>query len=568
MTQETKPLPRFTWTSAQGADPYERLRSDLWPTSNSSVPALDGRIEWLPLHTHSEAMDVTMEDDIDDPYDEPPARIGFIDLKTYSTLEIPPLSWVVWKHGDHAEFVVRHEYDLFFEHALSRVRNYPQLNSPTNFFVTGTPGIGLSFGCYYFLLRLLALGQPVFLVESRNETVYFSSDGLQETSGTPSEHDETSEAIRSSWVLVNIDDSEDFTCPRIYYQARCVIWTSSPHESRMRRFCNKFHAETWYMKTWSSTEIGAVTQRFKMDPRELQKRMDTKGPVARGLFTPAVSKDSAETLERNIIGALNANIFNNAQNNFMRVEDVLKIEPLVMFDSGRARLRRSDFSTDFLSAHIAQRTLDLLHSRFELLQKQLAATFYDSTLAGQVVEGLMHRALEGGMKLPRVFGPVRTVVQTLTLTGNPETFVCETTPADQRPLYLRPKSQSLAAVDAVLVTGTALGLVQTSLNDSSESHILNFGTILRIMSRLADGARIEVNPSWDLIFCLIAISPPYLTRLVDKAKTALAELQKLNAEALGAKLSVPCTDVARERISKLRVLGYTFHPDRGFEAVA
>ncbi|KAJ6486887.1 hypothetical protein C8R45DRAFT_271620 [Mycena sanguinolenta] len=83
-------------------------------------------------------------------------------------------------HGDHAAFV-GHEYDPFFEHVMSRVRNSPQLNSPTNVCVTVHPEsisgrlifssgfhahalrrIGLTFGCYYFLFRLLALGRQYF----------------------------------------------------------------------------------------------------------------------------------------------------------------------------------------------------------------------------------------------------------------------------------------------------------------------------------------------------------------------------------------------------------------------
>ncbi|KAF7349239.1 hypothetical protein MSAN_01713400 [Mycena sanguinolenta] len=541
---------------------YERLRVDLWPASDgSSVPTLDDRIEWVTLDTHSEAMHVDNQaiDNVEDHYDEPPARIGFINLNTYSNLEISPLRCLVMKHGEHAAFIVRREYDVFFEHAMACARK--------RFFVTGTSGIGLSFGCCYFLFRLLALGQPVFLLRSQTETSYFSSDGVQASVSTGPFHDTaTFEAIEHSWVLIDIHGPA-FYYSRIYEHARCIIWTASPGQPGTSHFVDKSGAETWYMKTWSPEEIAAVTQRFKLNPHEVQRRLDIGGPIARTLFTRTPPGVTDHTLMHNINIALDDNIFRS----FYRrsIADVLRIEPLVTLDSsGRAHLERSDCSVEFLSTRYAEMSLDRLQIKFELLQKQLAALFYITTLAGKVVEGLMHRALERGMKLPRVFGPVRTVAHTLILTGNPETFVCESTPTGQRPLYLRPNSRTFAAVDAVLVTDTTLGLIQTSLDNSRESYILNFGTILRIMSRLADGARVAVDPSWDLIFCLVGTSPPYITRLVDKAKAALAELQQLNAEELGAKLSVPWTEAARERISKLRVLGYTFHPERGFEAVA
>ncbi|KAJ6591079.1 hypothetical protein DFH09DRAFT_907983, partial [Mycena vulgaris] len=113
----------------------------------------------------------------------------------------------------------------------------------------------------YFLLRLLALGQSVFFLNSRTSVYYFSSDGVQKNVSIdgPQPWPDTVQAIRKSWVLIDIDDNSEWSCPQIFRHARCVIWTSSPQESRMKTFIKRFGAEKWYMKAWSSKEIAAVT---------------------------------------------------------------------------------------------------------------------------------------------------------------------------------------------------------------------------------------------------------------------------------------------------------------------
>jgi len=176
----------------------------------------------------------------------------------------------------------------------------------------------------------------------------------------------------------------------------------------------------------------------------------------------------------------------------------------------------------------------------------------------------MHCALERGMELPKVFGPNSTVAQTLALIGKAESFVRETASYDiaaQRPLYL-PKSENFAAVDAILVTEDRLGFIQTSPSSG------NYATILRIVSRLARGAGVRVNSSWEVIYCVAGTTPRCVTSLVAEAKATLHELQTLNAKDLCTRLSIPFAQVAHDRISKLCVVGYTFHPKQGSEEVA
>ncbi|KAJ7235726.1 hypothetical protein B0H12DRAFT_135199 [Mycena haematopus] len=357
--------------------------------------------------------------------------------------------------------------------------------------VTGQSGIGMTVGCCYFLFRLLALGQPVFFLKSRTQTLYFSSDGVQTNISTtgPSEDDPTMLAIEKAWVLIDINDEAEWSCPEVFATARCVIWTSSPREPRMKEFVKRFGAERWYMKTWSSKEIAAVAERFEMDRGRILRRMHTGGPVVRSLFPVAAPGVTTETLRRDIHSALGTNIFKfNGIAGINPVDCVLRIEPLVVIEaSGRAHLQRTDCSTEFMSTLIEQITLDLLQntSRFDMLQKQLAATFdiaTTRTLAGKVVEALMYRSFERGIELPGIFSPNRTVGQTIALIGNVENLFPETAPTDlaaQRPLYLRPKSPNFPVVGAVVVTDNSLGFIQTSLCDGYS----NYGLFFRILVR-------------------------------------------------------------------------------------
>ncbi|KAJ7699624.1 hypothetical protein B0H17DRAFT_1049067 [Mycena rosella] len=81
-------------------------------------------------------------------------------------------------------------------------------------------------------------------------------------------------------------------------------------------------------------------------------------------------------------------------------------------------LQRTDYSAEFLSAHMAYRTLDLVQDHLERVQGQLAAALNTSTtrsVAGKLSKGMMHRALTRGMQLPAVLGA-----------GTVGSFVCET----------------------------------------------------------------------------------------------------------------------------------------------
>ncbi|KAJ7457914.1 hypothetical protein B0H11DRAFT_2061930 [Mycena galericulata] len=588
-------LPQFTWV-----DTYEALRVALWPVDGGTVegesdrgepPALRGRIEtltpddgWLTRSSKksdSDAMGADSDDsdvegeggDSNDGEDvaEGPAGIRYINLEAHPALAINELGLEVDRHHNKATFAVRHEYDLFMEHAMSRLSDPPDDSYCARFFVTGQSGIGKSFGCYYFLFRLLALGQSVFFVNSPTIVYYFTGNGVQKTNEKLENQPEpaTTDALRVSWVLIDMDDKSDWVPPKIFNCARCVVWTSPPLESRMKKFRKRFGAERWYMKAWSSKEIAAVTERLAIDHAELLKRLDTGGSVARSLWggEPVPSPQTIDDVIKNALSG--GNIF--ASTPMEPVHCVFLIQPLVVIDeeSGRACLQRTNYSAEFISAHMAHRTLDLAQHHLETVQGQLAAALDISTtrsVAEKLFEGMMHRALTRGMKLPAVFGS-GTVAGTLELIDKGGSFVCGTDKTDipkERPLYLQLESFNFAAVNMILVTHEKLGFIKASPGDS---HRRDFGMLLRIMSRLPRGAQVDVSSLGEVIYCLVGTVYKRVQKLVAEAKGTLAELKTFDAQKLGKELRMRHTKIAHARLSTFRVVGCTFDHKQGFTEV-
>ncbi|KAJ7453703.1 hypothetical protein B0H11DRAFT_2070795 [Mycena galericulata] len=585
-------LPQFTWVNT-----YEGLRVALWPvdglpmegeSARREPPALRDRIEtltpndgWLTRSSKrndSDAMDTDdsdVEGEGEDPnngedVDEGPAGIRYINLEAHPALAINELGLEIDKHHNKATFAVRHEYDLFMQHAMSRLSDPPDDSYCARFFVTGQSGIGKSFGCYYFLFRLLALGQSVFFINSPATVYYFTGNGVQKTNEKLENQPEpaTIDALRVSWVLIDMDDKSDWVPPKIFNRARCVVWTSPPLESRMKKFRKRFGAERWYMKAWSSKEIAAVTERLAIDHAELLKRLDTGGPVARSLWG-GEPVPSPQTIDDAIKNALSGgNIF--ASTPMEPVHCVFLIQPLVVIDeeSGRVCLQRTNYSAEFISAHMAHRTLDLAQHHLERVQGQLAAALDISTtrsVAEKLFEGMMHRALTRGMKLPAVFG-AGTVAGTLELIDKGGSFVCGTDKTDipkERPLYLRLESLNFAAVNAILVTHEKLGLIQASL----DSHRRDFRMLLRIMSRLPPGAQVDASGLGEVIYCIVGIVPERVQKLVAEASGILAELKTFDAQKLSKELRMRHTKIAHARLSTFRVVGYTFDHKQGFTEV-
>ncbi|KAJ7075984.1 hypothetical protein B0H15DRAFT_606897, partial [Mycena belliarum] len=190
---------------------------------------------------------------------------------------------------------------------------------------------------------------------------------------------------------------------------------------------------------------------------------------------------------------------------------------------------------------IAHTTFDLVHGLLDKVQGQLAAALNVSTtrsVAGRLIEALMHRALIRGMQLPSGRLGAGTVAVTLKLIGKAGSFVCETAPTDiaKPPLYLRPESPNFPAVDAILVTHEKLGLIQASLGNS---HRRDFGMMLAVMPRLPRDAHVDVDRLGEVIYCLVGTDPGCFAILFRTMQRTPSDIRTYPAP-IQEKISSPC----------------------------
>ncbi|KAJ7126144.1 hypothetical protein C8R44DRAFT_851666 [Mycena epipterygia] len=294
--------------------------------------------------------------------DEGPAAIRYIKPIDHPALKILRLGNDVARRSENTTFVIPHEYTVVLCSTLSRV-NSPDRLRRDHFFLTGQPGIGnwAAFSLRFALKHCVGQARP-----------------SAKTQQIPNEWPEIDAAICASWV---IDVEGDFNPPEIFKRAR--------------------------------GRLG--------DPRAIiLQKMEMGGPVARSLFGLQETSTN-ETLKTFIKKALTSDLFALEKQLAHRV---FLVQPLVVRDesSGLPHLQRTDYYTEFLSAHIAQTALDLAQDQLEGLQAQLPmALDTDATrsVAGKLVEGLMHRALtRDGIKLPSDFRPA-AIATTLELIGKP-----------------------------------------------------------------------------------------------------------------------------------------------------
>ncbi|KAJ6484967.1 hypothetical protein DFH09DRAFT_397202 [Mycena vulgaris] len=146
------------------------------------------------------------------------------------------------------------------------------------------------------------------------------------------------------------------------------------------------------------------------------------------------------------------------------------IQPREVFDAdGRPSLERRNCSFDFLSNHIANRIAELAEAHVDKVQQQLVRAFNapaTRSAAGKLVECMLHRALiHKRMHVPTDLGGGQ-VAGVLELIGNAEGFVLEPTrqPSTNAVRCTSGRNPpTLLASDAILVTKTTLGLIQSSL---------------------------------------------------------------------------------------------------------
>ncbi|KAJ7084035.1 hypothetical protein B0H15DRAFT_849855 [Mycena belliarum] len=567
MTDDALPpgiLPSFTLVPSKHQ--YSALHGLLWPKGpTSSQPGDLAEPEplrkciqaWSPSTVdQGDATAMGVDEDESEP-PPPPPEMRYIDLRKHETFRVHLLSG-----RRRSTFLVRQEYVEFMSHAAQCKEENRR------FFLTGQPGIGKSMGACYFLFHLLASGQSVFFIPDTGWIYYFSEAGVQQASTTTTDmgHSLTRQAVERSWILIDVDLGlhETWLPDRWVEPAAGLVWTSSPKASRMHHFTKQLEASTWYMKPWSSQEIAAVVQLDKMDPQDVRYRLSRGGPVARNLFrAPQMASDTS--IDNVINVALADNLFTFTTSELVdqggkASHRVFLVLPQDVFDqAGRPCLNRQEGSFHFLSNYIAGRTSELMEGHADKIRRQLSRAFdnpHTRSAAGKLVESMLHRALiHRKIDLPDTFGGGPVAGQ-LELVGQAEDFVLETHAPPQRecrPLYLRPQSPSFAAVDAILVTVALLCLIQSSAA-ASHSHVVK--TFLRILTRLKTN-KIAVD-SLRLLYCVVGTDEGRVKRLVREATEKLTALQAdPQARELG-KLS----QIARERLSKLQVVGFMFDTEK------
>ncbi|KAJ7147013.1 hypothetical protein C8R44DRAFT_758592 [Mycena epipterygia] len=538
-----------------------------------------------------EPMGEPADADADDVGDGP-AEVRYINLADHPTLlDFNQLRTQQTFHGEKALFVVRDEYKQFIQHALNLSLHHGPDPPLFRFCVTGQPGIGKSFGAHYFLLYLLGLGKPVFWVQE-DGAYHFNADGVQRLCNLNNLPDlpVVHRALQQSWVLIDVDQQE-WMPNKKYSISPFVVRTSSPRDMRWKYFSKNFEpSERWFMKPWSTKEIAAAacvfcfccrssggthadlgkhSDRLGCTEHDVVVRMRWCGPVARYLFRG--KPPTVQQVGSDIDAALSGNPFAfDAQPNSQPVYRVFLVAPAVIKeDSGGRRLAREDFFAEFLTPDVATKTFELAENRMDKLQDFVSRAFDVSStrgVAGRLVEGLMHRSLSHGIKLPAVFGG-DSVAATLELLGKADAFRMKGVPTPDRPLYLRPLLPAFAAVDAMIsVTPELLLLLQTSLG---VVHSKDFGAMLGTVARLPAGAGVAVNTLKEVVYCLVGSTAFRVQGLVRAAKATLATLKKLakdDKKRFRDEVGVQ-TDVACTRILMFRVVGLTFDHRTGFKEV-
>ncbi|KAJ7632093.1 hypothetical protein B0H17DRAFT_1217541 [Mycena rosella] len=443
--------------------------------------------------------------------------------------------------------LIRREYDQFLGHARSRMK---ASQGARRFFITGQPRIG-KWASY-----LLALGAnaSVFVISSDETVHYHGPNGAgwaaQIATQNPSEALLTT--IGASWVLIDVEYRK--------YQPY-VIW-------------EKANADAWYMKTWTTKETAAVAELCGTDHVSVKARMQFLGPIARDIFPLRVRAFTEQDILEVLSQAVSGNLLEwkvpvetaDDLPQILAVHCGIKCEPRINRETGE--LDRTQFRTSFLSDRLFELVAQSLQTRFEEVEAQMAGLLnVDASrgVVGKLVEGLMHKDLREGMLLPTGLGG-HAIAHTLALIGNAEKFILQHVEPDDvalRPLYLRPRNENFAAIDAIVVVTDGLIFFQTSL---SASHDRAFMVLLQILVHFPNATGIPVPKN--LVYCLVGTDEERVRSLMHQATMTLSGLQALNCATLCENLGVkPATQIAYTRIGALKVDGYTFRIRHGFTKV-
>ncbi|KAJ6502212.1 hypothetical protein C8R45DRAFT_975769 [Mycena sanguinolenta] len=504
----------------------------------------------------------------------------------------------VFALGDTAapkNIIVRQDYLLFLDD-VQKIRAELAKADPDEpesvcFFLTGRPGIGKTFGSMYFLLHLLASGQPVFVVDGSKRVTYFGRNGCY-LSKNPELVDEESlenaefiDLLADSWVLIDVGMDRAFLPAVWIQQAAVVIWTSSPNEIRMHDFRSQMQARTWYMRPWSLQEFDAVISlEFPSKRQELLQRVQKKGPVARTVFHKLDTQETeAARLNAAVQSAVNQKdylVWEKLGNTVERAESVIYcvflILPAEIVDesTGAVTYRRDCSQITFLSNHVAHCAAIAMTSNRKVYGKRLAAV-YDAdgvrTAVGPLFENILHGALErkeiNEQAIQVVFG-VTAIFAAVMLAGEATNFVVEAgKDTSTRPLYLRPFSTTFAAIDSILVTDEVIFLIQCTLGDR---HSFVVKILLLILHQLHTKLKLPLS-KLRLVYCVIGSNPEKVesvlvaaTNKLEALKTAIKPVTRSTRKGKGKEVDHPeLTEVplvALAWLHKLEACGAEFDP--------
>ncbi|KAJ7109809.1 hypothetical protein C8R44DRAFT_800604 [Mycena epipterygia] len=339
------------------------------------------------------------------------------------------------------------------------------------------------------------------------------------------------DAVKRSWVLVDVGGEVVENWIPWNWTEPCftVVWTSSPLARRRHQFSKRFHAETWYTKPSTLTEIAAMIHLDGHDPRKIRERLEATGPVARTLFKPSEPTPDVASINTVIRTALENGGFRILN---MEVTQLEWARHCMFLLRPQSQCHRHSPSFEFLSNFVVQQTTEQLARHFDAVRTNLIYAF-DSldtrSVAGKLVECALHRALMGGglsddekIDLSGDLGCGK-VAASIEIFGKAQDFVLdagELGKSAARPLYLRPQAGSnFVGVDAIVVTKTAIGFVQTSVVESQSRAVR---TLLQILARLAKiGFKAEVK-NLPLFYCVVGTDQARVRRLVQEASTQLA----------------------------------------------
>lgn len=197
---------------------------------------------------------------------------------------------------------------------------------------------------------------------------------------------------------------------------------------------------------------------------------------------------------------------------------------------GSPIIDREQTQVVFLSDHIAV----FLSAKLEVLLMKHREVFDELTnvgpgqpVAGYVLKGLVHRRISGSSTsrgasdLATTFG-LTSQPSRIDVSGTAEGFVLQ--PRLQGDLHIVPVSKNFPAADSMLVTNSAVYLLQVTV---SPSHSHGLGFLFAILARLADFNLASSDKS--IHYCIVGMDSPEgriaIKQNVDRARNTLESLR-------------------------------------------